>query len=291
MSCRRARSPFAAISVLVALGVTAGAAADPPAADKSAYTFFNRTPVSQLREFTTDRPDVTESPYTLDAGWWQLEMDLVAATCDHDTTHGADLRTSAFTFANLNLKFGLTNRIDLQTVIETYTRSRTHDRIAGTHTAASGFGDITSRLKINLWGNDGGDSAFGLLPFVKWPTNQHGLGNRSLEGGLVLPYGRNLGRGWDLGVETAVAFVRNAADDGYQADWLNSVTVGHEIAGNLAGYLEVTYLYSRGGDQATFDCGVTYGVTRNVQFDAGINFGLTQPAPDFNSFVGLSVRF
>jgi len=53
----------------------------------------------------------------------------------------------------------------------------------------------------------------------------------------------------------------------------------------------VTYLYSRGGDQATFDCGVTYGVTRNVQFDAGINFGLTQPAPDFNSFVGLSVRF
>ena len=44
-----------------------------PTPDKSAYSFFNRTPETQLRELVTDRPDLTESPYTVDAGWWQLE--------------------------------------------------------------------------------------------------------------------------------------------------------------------------------------------------------------------------
>jgi hypothetical protein len=271
--------------------VSTSAAEDRPTADKSAYTFFNRTPESQLRELSTDRPDLTESPYTLDAGWWMLEMDLATYSRDHDTSAGADVKTTALTFANLNLKVGLTSSIDLQTIIESYTRQRVDDRIADTRETISGFGDIMSRLKINLWGNDGGDSAFALMPYIKWPTSQHGLGNHSIEGGFIVPYARKLGGGWDVGVMTEIQIVRNTADTGYQTDWLNTATFSHDIVGNLGGYLELTYLFSRGGDQATFDCGLTYGVTRNVQLDAGVNLGLTKAAPDFNPFVGLSVRF
>lgn len=278
-------------AALALLLFTTSSAADKPAPDKSAYTAFNRTPESQLRELNTDRPDLTESPYTVDAGWWQLEMDIFSYTCDHDTAGGADVKASALSFANLNLKIGLTSAIDLQTVFAPYTRVKVHDRISGGRATVSGFGDITSRLKINFWGNDGGDSAFGLMPYVKWPTNQHGLGNKSVEGGLILPYAHSLPNGWDLGIMTKLDLVRNDADTGYTTEWVNSITFGHDIAGKLGGYVELAAIRKSGPAVVTFDCGLTCGIGKHVQFDLGANFGLTRAADDLTVFTGLSLRF
>jgi hypothetical protein len=39
------------------------------------------------------------------------------------------------------------------------------------------------------------------------------------------------------------------------------------------------------------DFGLTYGLTDDIQLDAGINIGVTRSAEDFNPFVGLSWRF
>jgi hypothetical protein len=260
-------------------------------ADKSAYSLFNRTPEAQLRELTTDRPDLTESPYTVDAGWWQLEADIVAYTSDHDKSGGADVKASALSFANINLKVGLTNRIDLQTVLEPYTRVKAHDRITNIRESRSGFGDITSRLKINFWGNDGGKTAFALMPFVKWPTNQHGLGNKSIEGGLIAPLALELPGGWDCGLMTEVDFVRNDADTGYAADWVNTITFGHDLTEKVGCYVELATTLTRGADLASFDCGLTYGATKHLQFDLGANVGLTRAAEDLTVFAGVSIRF
>jgi Putative MetA-pathway of phenol degradation len=41
----------------------------------------------------------------------------------------------------------------------------------------------------------------------------------------------------------------------------------------------------------TLDLGLTYALTRNVQFDARLNLGITRAAPDVNPFVGVSFRF
>jgi hypothetical protein len=280
--------------VIAAFALSMGfslAGADSSVPDKSAYTLFNRTPESQLRELTTDRPDLTESPYTVDAGWAQLEMDLFAYTRDRDKSGGADVETTALSLANINLKFGLTSRIDLQTVIASHTRVRVQDRISGTRETTSGFGDITSRLKINFWGNDGGKTAFALMPFVKWPTNQHGLGNKSIEGGLIVPLAVELRGGWDMGAMTEFDVVRNPADNGYAVDWVNSVTFSHDITGKLGGYAELATTLTRGRDLASFDCGLTYGVNRHLQVDTGITLGLTRATEDFTVFSGVSVRF
>ncbi len=259
--------------------------------DKSAYSLMNRTPASQLRELTTDRPDLTESPYTVDAGWWQLEMDLSSFTHNRDTADGEDTKTTSLSYANVNLKVGLTNNIDLQTVFSTYTIERDTDYTTGTHEKLSGFGDITSRLKINFWGNDGGKTAFGIMPFIKWPTNQDHLGNHSIEGGLIFPLAVSLPAGWDMGVMTEFDFVRRPVRSGYRTDWVNSITFGHDIAGNLGGYFELATVLTEGPDIATFDCGLTYGIGKNVQVDCGANIGLTGAADDLNLFAGLSVRF
>src|SRR5688572_24804065 len=75
-------------------------------ADKSGYTFANPVPAAELRELSTDRPDQTESPYTVDAGHFQVESDLVNYTRDRD----GNIRTTDLSLAALNLKVGLTNR-------------------------------------------------------------------------------------------------------------------------------------------------------------------------------------
>jgi hypothetical protein len=218
-------------------------------------------------------------------------MDLVSYTRDTDKSGGNNLTATALTFANINLKLGLTSQIDLQTVIESYTRVKVRDNLTKTSASVSGFGDVTSRLKINLWGNDGGDSAFALMPFIKWPTNQHGLGNKSVEGGLIIPYAHELPGGWGMGVMTEIDFVRNDSDTGYTADWLNTITFSHDLTEKMGFYLEFTHLSTRGPSLATFDCGLTYAVTNHVQLDAGANIGLTRATEDFTLFTGISFRF
>jgi len=263
------------------------------AADKSAHSLAHPTPREQLRELSTDRPDKTESPYTVDAGHFQFEMDVLSYATAHDDSGGGDLRTRALAIAPINVKVGLSANVDLQVVVDTYNRVRVTDRVANTVDRRSGFGDITTRLKINLWGNDGGKTAFAAMPFVKFPTNQHDLGNDSIEGGVILPLAVELSGGWGLGLMTEVDFLRNADDDGYDVSFINSITFSHDIAGKLGGYVEFITEISTADNSdwvGTLDLGLTYGLTDDVQLDAGINIGVTDAADDLNPFVGVSWR-
>ena len=77
-----ALAPALAWAALAAAGPTR--AADP--ADKSWFTLFHPTPEALLRELNTDRPDQTEGPITVDAGHFQLELDLVSYAYDRETS-------------------------------------------------------------------------------------------------------------------------------------------------------------------------------------------------------------
>ncbi len=278
------------LRLLPALAAATGLAAG---TDKAGYTLFQPTPAAELRELSTDRPDQTESPYTVDAGHWQIEADLVNYTSDHDRSGGGDVRTKDLSLATLNLKAGLTNRVDLQLMIDPYVSSKAEDRVAGTTAKASGFGDVTTRLKVNFWGNDGGPTAFAVMPFVKWPLSASGVRNGETEGGVIFILGYELPQGWGSAVMTEVDWVSDGAG-GHDTEWINSITFAHNIASKLGGYVE---LFTVAGNAAGFktqvqlDFGLTYAVSDNTQLDLGCNFGVTKSAPDYQPFVGVSRRF
>ena len=56
-----------------------------PAPDKSQYTLFNPTPVDLRRPHNTDRPSKTDSPFTIDAGAFQIESDVWNWTLDEES--------------------------------------------------------------------------------------------------------------------------------------------------------------------------------------------------------------
>lgn len=231
---------------------------------------------ADLRPLSTDRPDVTESPYTVDAGHFQFEMEIANWTRDG--------RESGYSLGELNSKIGLDSSNDLQLVLPFY---------AHLHNGDEGFGDIQIRLKHNLWGNDSGDTALAIMPFIKFPTANGDLGNEKYEGGLIVPFSFKGPGDWAFGIQGQADL--NASDDnGHHFSFLASVTTSHPITANSGFFLElVSILSTESGDghEAYFNTGMTCAITPMWQLDGGIRTGLTAASANFMPFLGLSTKF
>jgi hypothetical protein len=253
--------------------------------DKGSYSLFHPTPRDQMREMSTDRPDTTESPYTVDAGHWQLEMSFF----DYSRDHADGIRSQAWGFGLVNLKAGLWNHTDFQMIFDSYTREKS----TGAHISerASGFSDVTLRLKTNLWGDDGGDTALAVMPYLKIPTGTD-LSNDEWEGGLIVPLGIALNDRVGLGLMAEVDVVHDEDTGGHEWEFLHSATAGFGLTEQLGLYVELVGIAGPETDyQALFDTGLTFSVTDNLVFDAGIRLGLNDAAEDFGVFAGMSIRY
>ena len=270
------------------------ARAEEKPADKSHFSLFSPTPAAQMREFDTDRPDKTNSPHTLDAGHFQLEMDTFAYSHDRYNSDRSSLRNDTWAFAVANLRIGLTNWADIQFLVPFYGVSRDRDTSAGIASKQQGIGDLLVALKVNFWGNDGGKTSGGLELFVKAPTANHNLGNGKVEGGALLLFGMNLPGDFDLGINTGVAVTANDSGSGHHAEFINSISVSRKIVGPLSAYAEFwsdVSAQSHAPVVATADLGLLLMLGKNVQLDTGVNLGVTRAAPDVQTFFGVTVQF
>lgn len=245
-----------------------------------------------MREMSTDRPDTTESAYSVDAGHFQIELSFVDFSYDGADEGEATARTIAV--APMLLKAGLTNNIDLQLGLDPYTRDRSTGATANERTGVEGFGDMLIRLKVNLWGNDGGRTALAVMPFITLPTASNGLGSEGFEGGLIVPLAIALAHELSLGLMAEIDFNRNGADDGYVVDFVHTATISRKLFGDLSAYIEYAGfadLSSEVDYRGYCNAGLTYGLTADTQLDAGLRAGLTEAADDFGVFAGISLRF
>ena len=256
-------------------------------ADKRQYHLFNPTPRNLMRGMSTDRPDTTESAYTVDAGHYQIEMSFF----DYGRNRADGERMETWTFGAMNLKAGLLNNVDLQVIFDSYSESRT--RAQGITETVSGFSDVTLRLKTNLWGNDGGSTALAIMPYVKIPTGTE-LSNDHWEGGVIVPLSISLTDRIGLGLMAEADFVHDDERGGYDVEWVHTATLGFSLTEDLGMYVEYAGVASHEEEfdyQATFNAGVTFAVSDDLIFDVGIRVGLNEPAEDFGVFTGMSVRF
>jgi Putative MetA-pathway of phenol degradation len=263
-------------------------AQDVPVPDKSGYTLFNPTPVDLMRDLSADRPDGTESPYTVDAGHFQVEMSFI------DYTHNDDsgLDTDTFKVFDTNLKLGLTNNTDLQVIFTPYLNEENKPE-GGPAGTVEDFGDIQLRLKVNLWGNDGGETAFGIMPFVKIPTGAE-FSNDHVEGGFVTMLAWNVADNWGLGFMAEADAVYDSIDNDYDMEFVHTAALGFDLLDWLGAYVEYIGVVSSdsGTDyDAVFSAGLTYELRTNLVLDIGTRVGLTSAADDLNLFAGMTWRY
>ncbi len=275
------------LSSLLLTAAVSFAGVEPAPSDKSQFHLFHPTPRALMRDLSADRPDATESPYTVDAGHFQVEMSFVDWRRDRE----AGVEVTAHTIGATNLKAGLLDNVDIQFVFDAYTEETT--RTGGARETLSGFSDLEVRLKVNLWGNDGGRTAFALLPFVKIPTGAE-LSNGHVEGGLILPFAFELSERVSLGLQAEIDFVHDDDTGDFEQEYSHTAVLGIGLTDAVGAYVEfIGVAGSKTGFayQASVSSGFTYAMSRDVQFDIGTVVGLTDSAQDVSVFSGVTIRF
>ena len=242
----------------------------------------------QARELSTDRPDKTESPFTVPAGRWQAETEAFSFRLDEHGTDAAILRTTGWSVGAVNLKLGLTERFDLQVVLPMWAEQER--RFTDGHREREhGWSDLTIRAKLNLFGNDKGSMAMALMPFLSLPTAGGAFGSDAVEAGLIIPFAAKLRGGWELGAQIEGDLRREDRRATFAG--IASATLSHDITERLGGYVEWWNEWTRADWASTCDIGLTFRITPNVQLDAGANLGLTRSADDLVVFTGISIRY
>lgn len=258
--------------------------------DKNRYWLLNPVPPDQMRNFSTDRPPKANVPYTVDAGHFQYETDLVNFT--HQVTGSA--HTDTLLVPNPTFKVGVTNDADFEVNVP-FVGVHSYDTATAASSTLWGIGDTFVRSKINLWGNDGGDSAAAVIPYVKAPSAQLGIGNGAVEGGLIAPAAFSLPNNFTLLLMPEVDVLKDSADDGRHGNYLLDVNLSREVIKNVTAYVELWSDYDADPAQKatlmSIDAAVAWVFLPNIQIDFGANFGLTSATPAIQVFAGLSQRF
>jgi hypothetical protein len=234
-----------------------------------------------------DRPGRGTSPCTVDEGHAQFELGLF----DDSFQHRSGVTTDTDNVGSLLAKWGASERIDVEAGMAFYQHLRVHDA-AGT-TTMSGIGDLFLHAKYNPLSADG-PFALVLDPFFKLPTATGGLGNGSVEGGLVLPMAYDLGDNWSLAMTPEVDLLLNASGRGTHANLVDVVGLGHSFGPvTLGAELWTGQNLDPAGTvrQYSFDLDAAWLANNDTQFDGGLNIGLNRATPDLEIYFGVSRRF
>lgn len=242
------------------------------------YHLFNPVPREQMREFSIDRPDVTESPNTVDAGHFQFEGDLIKWT--RDSQLNKSNRTISV-FSGL-YKMGLLKSWDIHLGLEMYNLYQDFEG----KTQAKGYGTTTVRLKHNFWGNDGETkTALGIIPYISFPSSDQG-GEEVF--GVGFPFSFGLTEKLGGGAQFQVDFLPDG-EGNHDPAILQTFVVGGAVVGNLDFYTELAAYFLQDDEYYFANGGLIYNIGDNLKIDIATNLGLTETAPT-RAYLGLSFR-
>jgi hypothetical protein len=230
---------------------------------------------------STDRPDFVESSQVVGKGRLQLETSL---QWERDRADGVTVRT--LTTPAL-LRIGLSETTELR--FETDGRTVAH---AGGATEA-GYADTSVGIKWHTADQAGAAPSLGVLLHADLPSGSVALRGSGVRPSLRLAAEWELADGLSFGVMPGVATDNDerGARRGYG---IAAATLGKDLGERLHGFVELAAprvaRADRGGTQASFDTGVTWLLTKDIQLDAALTRGLNRRTPDLTVGLGLSVR-
>jgi hypothetical protein len=255
-------------------------------AKTSKYSLFKPVPKAQMREMATDRPGITETPITVDAGHFQYETALL----NYGIERAEGVKTKTFTINELDFHVGLTNSTALQFMLDSYVIEKEQERSTGKKTRNEGLGEVTLRLKQNLIGNDKGNFSIALLPYFTLPTAKN-ADNNKVEAGLMLPMEFKLPADWSLGLQLEVDRLKDKDKNALHTEMLQAVSLSHSLIKDLDGVAETYQTYEFKKHQWTnyVNAALQYAINSNCKFDAGLSYGLQHDAQR-SFFLGLAYR-
>lgn len=245
--------------------------------------------VADEQPICPDRPSKSTGPCTVPAGQWQIETGLI--DWSHNNSDG--VQTDTIMWGNSAIKYGVSARADIELWMTPLETMNVHG--GGIHDHASSFGDTLVRVKYQLT-KDGSPVQIALDPFVKIPTANHQLGNGKVEGGLLVPIAIPIGKSpFTISLDPELDLLADQDRHGHHEAMIELINLGWQANPKLTLTTEIWGQWnwdpSGTGKQSSWDGSIAYLVNKNLQLDAGANFGLNKQTAAVELYTGVSVRF
>ena len=272
---------------LAVIGLPRDVRADdiPVNTDKSQYNLFNVTPSSQLRPMSSDADDGVTDPTTVDAGYVQVQGNLVDYYHYSKSYGPVNFSEDHFDWEP-RISLGVLNNVDLFIHPAFQVTSYKYSGAYNASGDSSGYSGINVGAKINLWGNDGGMTALAVAPYLSIPN-----GADTVMGGADIPFA----------VRLPYQFYLKFVTDPYAFENHHTVYFGMENSMSLHktfgkcldtyAYLDTVWRSDSTPWYGYAGFGAGYLVTSNIEVFMGIGFGLTDNSYDYNPRLGLAWRF
>jgi hypothetical protein len=255
--------------------------------DSAHFDLFHPVPRKQLRELRPDRPGVTESPFTVDAGHFQLETDALRLINSREDT----MRNRDFHLAYAVAKMGLSRRTDLQVEVPLYSISKERGERQHDWDQHRGFGDVAIRVKHNFMGDDQESPiAMGVVAYTRLPTGGQ-AGSGAVEGGLILPVNIMLPHKWNLDVQVESDVNYDREESNHYVRVMPSIAVDHEF-NDVFGFLVegvTQWDAQHSGWRSSVNLAPIITLNDNLQLDFGAHLALNKET-DREFFVGFTFR-
>ena len=133
------------------------------------------------------------------------------------------------------------------------------------------------------------------FPTSRRRQHRSGIGNGATEGGLIAPLSISLPDDFTLVFNSEIDALKDSADNGRHANFINLVNISRPVVKDVTLYLELWSDYNDDPTQKTtqlsFDAAFAWVVRPNLQLDFGADVGLTNATPNIQVFAGISQRF
>lgn len=235
---------------------------------------------AQEEKIETDRPDQTESPYTVPKNYFQFEWGI-----NHETDKVNNIKTHNFVHPTGLYKYGVNDHFELRVIVQPYTQTvygnpKTHSVLVDP--VFIGFKTTIAEEKGWL-PKTSFIAHISVPPFASKTFRQNQpapIFRFTMQNSLSKTFslGYNLGMEWD-GENPAPAYIYTLAP-------------GFTINEKWAGYAELYgFIRKNNVPEHAIDGGIYYYPNKNMKFDISAGYGLTKAALDFYVALGYSIRF
>ncbi|MBX0291321.1 transporter [Hymenobacter sp. HSC-4F20] len=272
---------------LATVAVAQEKAPKPSPYDSAHFSLFKPVPRNRLRPLRPDRPGVTESPFTVDAGHFQTETDALRVINERE----GDARSRELKVAYTTLKLGLSRRTDVQLEVPLYKVSKEREAGEANWQRQASFGDVALRVKHNFLGDDQeGPIAMGVVAYTRLPTGGQ-AGSGGVEGGLILPVNIELPDQFNLDLQIESDLNYDREEGKHYARVMPSIALDHEFNEVFSFLVEGVTQWDaqHSGWRSSLNLAPIFTLNPNLQVDFGAHLALSKET-DREFFVGFTFR-
>jgi hypothetical protein len=212
------------------------------------------------------RAQVTVSPQTIEPGGVLMRMDAISLGLEPDSSAPNQYR--ALAVGTTLVSAGITDSFDVEIGTQLFLRDSFSTN--GIEHTQSGIGDFTLGPKWTFWRDPSSGEEAAVMPYVIVPVNSNAGGNDSVEGGVIVPWARDIAAGFKAEAMAEWDELRNVSNTRYDARWYGSAAADWDLGGKVGAYAEATVSLSTAGsssDVATVGGGAKLAVSKNFQWD------------------------